>query len=186
MQGLRPTPPPQPITARAAENGLYLSVYICVLVLAAGLSVSSTLAVLVVFAGSVAMPFFVYKLLSKSNDKCGGALGFPELWAEGIASFFLGTLLPALLAYVLLRFVAPTFLYNVVTDSIEIIKNAGTPSDDAMLVMLEQAVEKGAVPSPADIAAQIISFNIIVGTFMSFFTALWVNMRSISRKAKKQ
>lgn len=184
MQGISPTPPHKPITTRAAENGMYLSIYISVLVLATGLATSFAPATFVVWAGSIGMPFFLYKLLKRSNEKSGGALGFPELWAEGIASFFLGTLLPALLAFVLLRFVAPSFLSDTICSSIETLSSYGSPEADELADMLGTIIESGKLPTASDVAAEIISFNIIIGTFLSAITALLVYIRYSAKRNK--
>lgn len=181
MPSAQPTPPPRPITARAAENGLYLSIYICVLVIATGMATSFAPASFIVWAGSLVMPFFLYRLLKKSMLSANGTLGFPELWAEGIASFFLGTLLPAVLAYILLRFYAPTFIDDTFNNAVELFRNLNTDEGELWAETLEDIKSKANLPTPSDVAAQIISFNIIVGTVLSLIVALWLKVRVSAR-----
>ena len=98
MHQQAPCPPPRPISARAAENGLVISASICVLLLVAGFSTVYPTLSLFLWAGSLAMPIVLYRLMRKSYLECGCSMTFVEVWAEGIASFFLGSLLPAAVA----------------------------------------------------------------------------------------
>ena len=184
MPTLLPPVPPRPITARAAENGLWLSIYISVLALSMGISASFAPAAIVLWGGSIGLPFFVYRLLRRSSQATGGALSFPELWAEGIASFFLGTLIPALLVYVLLRFVAPGFIAGIFADAIILFQQQGTPEAEAWAESLSNLVSQHNIPSAADVSAQLISFNIIAGTAISLLVSIVVKARSLRAKGR--
>ncbi|MCM1068226.1 MAG: DUF4199 domain-containing protein [Muribaculaceae bacterium] len=181
-----PVPPPRPILARAADNGLYLGLYICVLVLAMGFSTGSVLASAIVWAGTLAMPFYVYRMLRRSYVAADGALSFPELWAEGIASFFLGTLLPALLTYVCLRFFAPTFIVDTVKSSIELLEAQGSPEAELWADTLRNVTTHSGLPTAVDVSAQLISFNIIAGTALSFLAAIAATVRGKVSSAQKR
>ena len=174
--------PPRPITARAAENGLWLSIYISVLALSMGFSTAFPPAQLVLWVGSIAMPFVVYRLLLRSAVATGGNLSFPELWAEGIASFFLGTLIPALIVYLCLRFAVPTFVSDTLSEAATQFAAIGTPEADSLSQMLSEIVAKGKTPTAVDMAAQLISFNIIAGTSLSLIMAVIVKARTYRRR----
>lgn len=172
------TVPPimRPITARAADNGIYIGVYLCVLVLAIGFSATVPLAGLLLWGGSLFLPVFMYRLLRKSNISANGGLGFAELWAEGIASFSLGTLFPALLVYGLLRFVAPTFIADTLAGAVEYFEAQGTAEWDAWAENLRGILAGSRMPTAVDVAARLISFNIVVGTVLSMVTAVIVKV----------
>lgn len=176
MSVTAPTPPPRPITVRAAENGLFISIYIIVLMLSAAASCSFPPASLVVWVGSLALPVVLYKLLMRNYraGECSGS--FPEVWAEGIASFFLGSLMPALVAYALLRYVAPDFIaaqYQVAIDSFQAL---GTADGERMARTLIDLRSRMPLPTAVDVAAQLISFNIVVGTALSLLAAVFIKM----------
>ena len=172
------TPPPcRPITTRAAENGLYLGLCIGVLMTMCGVMVYFPMASLFVWAGSLAMPFILYRMLSGSNRECGGRLSFAEVWAEGIASFFLGSLIPAAAAYLLLRYAFPDLIRLQMQTSIDALANIDSPWAHQYHTALEQMQAKMLVPGPADIAANIISFNIVAGTLLSLMVAPFVKFR---------
>lgn len=171
------TTPPRPIMARAAENGLYISGFICLLLLLLGAGTTYIVFAQLFLIGAVVMPFLAYRILSRNCRLHGGYLSFAEIWAEGIASFFLGSLIPAVMAYVLLRFAFPDFIYGQVQTSIDILRQVDAPEADTIADTLEQLRERGAVPSAADISANIISFNIVAGTVLSLFMAIALSTR---------
>lgn len=179
-----PTPPPRPITARAAENGLRIGGYLCVLVLATGLASVFPASALVVWGGSIGLPFYLYRLLNRSHST-DVRPGLPELWAEGIASFFLGSLLPALLTYVLLRFVAPGFIAGTFAEAAVAFESLGTPQGDHWAEVMRDLLESKRIPTAADAAAQLISFNIIAGTALSLPAALIVKLRHSLRVMRR-
>lgn len=169
--------PPKPILSRASENGLYLSLYISVLVLTLGFGVHFPVATFILWVGSLALPVFVYRMLRKSQRDCGGSLSFSELWAEGIATFMLGTLVPAVVAYVALKFVVPTFMSDTLNYALSVLAEQKTAETEQMADVIRN-LQKMKMPTPVDVASQIISFNIIVGTFLSLVLAAIVKLRS--------
>lgn len=169
--------PPRPITARAAENGLYISCFICLLLLLLGAGTAVPLLAQLFLIGAIAMPFVVYRILSRNCRRNGSNLSFAEIWAEGIASFFLGSLLPAVMAYCLLRFAFPDFIYNQVQSTIELLSAMNTSEAAVLSDTIARLRDEGALPTPADIAANIISFNIVAGTLLSLFLAIALSTR---------
>lgn len=185
MPTTQPAPPPRPILARAAENGLYLSVFICILMLLLGIGTQTPLVGLLFWIGAVAMPFAAYRLLSRNCMRAGASLSFAEIWAEGIASFFLGSLLPAVVAYALLRFAFPAFIANQVNVAYEAFKAIGTPEGNLLADTMDKMRTEGLLPTPADIAANIISLNIVGGTVLSLFMAIILSARIRMRRASR-
>ena len=180
------TPPARPsrsIASRAAKNGVYLSACICALLLLWGAMTAFPVAGLALWMLSLAMPFILYRLLRDSSLECGG-LSFAEIWAEGIASFFLGSLVPAVVAYALLRFAFPTFIADQVHMAVASLENMETPQAAALADSLEAIYAKGALPSAADVAANIISFNIVAGTFLSLLATPFVKLRTRNARTK--
>ena len=178
MSPLPPPPPPRAITARAAENGLIISGCICLLLFLCGLTSVFSPASLLLWAGSLAMPVVIYRILARSYCRAHCSLGFAELWAEGIASFFLGSLVPAMVTYLLLRFAFPDFVPDQIDRTIEAFKALGTPEGDQWAQTLTDIRTKAPMPTAADIAANLISFNIVVGTALSLLVTPLVKLRN--------
>lgn len=168
---------PRPITARAAENGIYLSIFICVLLLLLGFGTQESLLAFFFLVGAVAMPFFAFSLLSRNCMRSGCFLSFSEIWAEGIVSFFLGSLLPAALCYCALRFAFPSFIPEQVQVTIDTLRQMNTPEMKAISATLENLRAEGLMPTPLDIAANIISINIVAGTAVSLIMAIVLSAR---------
>ena len=176
--------PSQPIHTRAARNGLYMSMYISVLVVATGLSLHYLAATLIVWVGTLAMPFFLYRMLRRSLVATTGNLSFAELWAEGIATFLLGSLIPALVAYAGIRFCMPDFLHQTLQHAIQSLgeQDAG---NSAMLIDIFEQQLKMPAPSAVDVASQLISFNIVIRTILSMLVAIFVKV-AMPRRSFKQ
>jgi len=170
-------PPPRPISTRAAENGLVVGGCVCGLMLLAGLSTAFTPASLLLWAGSLAMPAVLYKLLKRSYVDCGCSMTFVEVWAEGIASFFLGSLVPAVVAYLLLKFAFPDFIAEQLQTTIDTFRSVGTPEGEQWAQLLENMRTRGSLPTATDVAANIISFNIIIGTVIALVDAAVLRFR---------
>lgn len=172
----RSCPPPEPVTSRAAANGVVMSGCILFLVLACGFAMSSPLAVIALWAGSLAMPVVIYKMLRRSARRACRPLGFAELWAEGIATFFLGSLIPAVVAYFLIKYVCPDFVSMQLAAATASLEQIGTPEAQMWIDTLDRLLSQGAIPGAADIAANLISFNIVAGTVLSLIVAVPVSI----------
>lgn len=178
MHNSTPTPPPPSIATRAAENGIVISGCILVLLIVCGMSIAFPSAGLLIWAGSLAMPIVLYKLLARSYRRGQCALGFAEIWAEGIATFFLGTLVPALAVYLLLKYAYPDFIANQFDNTIEFFKAMGNAQGDQWVKTLTDIRAKSSLPTAADVAANIISFNIVAGTTLSLLVTPFVKLRN--------
>ena len=68
--------------------------------------------------GSIALPFALYVLLRRSLAERDFSATFSEVWLEGIASFFFGSMIQAVIIYLGLRFLAPHYLLTSSTNNI--------------------------------------------------------------------
>lgn len=171
---------PMNFANRAAANGMRLTLYITVLVLCTGASAYYSVASLIVWGASLGLPFYLCRMLLASARDAAVPRSFSELWAEGIASFFLGSLIPAIVAYVALKYCVPTFVAEVFNQSVEVFRALGSAEADALADSFEQLLASSHLPTAADVAAQIISFNIVCGTILSLFAALYARIRAVS------
>ncbi len=179
-------PSTRPITARAAENGLRLGIFFCVVIALMGAGTQYPFLALIALGAAIALPFYAFSLLSKNCLRSGGFLSFPEIWAEGIASFFLGSLIPAALTYLALRFAFPDFIATQMQDSIDAFRALGTQQGDVWAQTIEKLRDEGLTPTPADVAANIISINIIAGTVLSLFMAITLSTRIRMRRMRQR
>lgn len=170
--------PARPVLARAADNGMVLAICITALTLLCGAAMYSGLASLLMIVLSLAMPWILYRLLLRSRRHSCSTANFAELWAEGIASFFLGSLIPAVVAYLLLKFAFPGFIADCVNEAIASFEAMDTEQGEMWASTMRRIVEHNALPGASDVAANIISINIVAGTVMSLFVVPFVSMKS--------
>lgn len=167
-------PPVRPISARAAENGLVIGLYVSVLLLCTGLSLDYSIASFVVLIGSGLFPVYVFAMLRRSQKAADYRLSFIELWAEGVASFFLGSLIPAVLTYVALKYWTPDFISRTFAQSVDVLRQLGTAESESLAEAFEGILKAGRIPTATDMAAEVITLNLLAGTFLSLLAAIIV------------
>lgn len=185
MQHMRP---PRAIITVAAENGAILGLYLILLAVFTGLSSSFGLATLLVWGGSLYLPFYLYKLMRSHYAETGFSLSLAELWAQALMSFMLGSLLQAVAAYVLLRFVAPDFMATQMQTAIDTFRAIGTPAGDMYAETIENVRKIAGVPSATDVAGELIVFNIFCGASIGLVDSiiLHARYRSAARRERWQ
>lgn len=181
MNSMQHTRPPRAIITVAAENGAILGLYLILLAIFTGLGSSFGLATLLVWAGSIYLPFFLYRLMHAHYREAGYTLSLAELWAQGLMSFLLGSLLQAAAVYVLLRFVAPDFMASQMQIAVDTFRALGSPQGEALATQIETVRSTLGVPTAADIAANLIVFNILCGAVIGLANAIILTVRHRSR-----
>lgn len=187
MNTNQPIIPPRSIASRAADGGLIIGALIMLLVLGVGFSATFGAASILVWGGSLAVPFILYYLLRRSYGETNFGLSIIELWAEGIAMFFLGSLVPAAVVYLLLKFVAPDFMADQLNMAVaELGKLEPTPESDQLINTLTTLRDSGLLPTPTQVAAQLIAFNMFVGMVLSLIEAniLTIRYNNPERRAR--
>lgn len=181
MNQTEPQLPPRSSVARAANNGLFIGAYLTVMVVASGLSMYGIpVAALVVWIGLLYMPFFVYRLMRAGYAECRFDLSFLELTVEGMASFFLGGLVPTLIAYLSLRYLCPTLIADTYDRTIEMLREAGTPDMDSMAETFEYIRKTYGIPTPVKVAAQTLWMILMGGSILSILESIWIKARYAS------
>ncbi len=167
-----PTTPAPSIAARAADSGVVMGGVIMVMVLATGFAYTYPLAGLLMVVVALAGIFVLYFLLRRSYVRTDYTSTMVELWAEGIAIFFLGSLVPAVVVYLLLRFVQPEFMAQQVDLALKNISQLPpTPEVENVTQALTTMRDKNLMPTAAQMAAQVIAMNMFVGMVLSLFEA---------------
>jgi hypothetical protein len=186
MNTTPPAQPPRTLAAVAAENGLSLGAYLIVLALLSGLGAAFGPATLLVWAGSIGLPFFFYTLLRRNYAEAGFASSTVELWAQSLMSFFLAAMLQAVAVYCALRFVAPDFISSQVDTAIAAFESTGTPEGDMWASSLRNIITETGLPTPVDVTANLIVFNIFCGAVIGLVDSIVLRARyaSTDRRAR--
>ena len=182
MNTTPPAQPPRTLAAVAAENGLSLGAYLIVLALLSGLSAAFGPATLLVWAGSIGLPFFFYTLLRRNYAEAGFASSTVELWAQSLMSFFLAAMLQAVAVYCAL----PDFISSQVDTAIAAFESTGTPEGDMWASSLRNIITETGLPTPVDVTANLIVFNIFCGAVIGLVDSIVLRARyaSADRRAR--
>ncbi len=187
MNQTEPQLPPRSSVARAANNGLFIGAYLTVMVVASGLSMYGiSAAALLVWIGLLYLPFFVYRLLRSGYAECRFDLSFLELTVEGMASFFLGGLVPTLIAYLALRYLCPDLIANTYEQTIAMLRDAGTPDMDRMADTFDYIRKTYGIPTPVKVAAQTLWMILMGGSILSLLEAIWIKARYASATRRER
>ncbi len=183
------TPPVAPARSavhRAAYNGLYLGIYLSLLALVTGLSQSFMPASLLAWAATIGLPFMMYALLRRSLAETEFNAPFSELWAEGIVMLFLAGTIQAVVIYAGLKYLAPDYIADSVDMAIEFFAAQNNPAGDQWAETLGQLRRTNVLPAPTDVVAQIMSMNLIGGTFLTLVVAAVLKSRYSSEERRRR
>ncbi len=94
-------------------------------------------------------------------------------------------MIQAVIIYLGLRFLAPHYLLNSVEMAIDYFNQMGTPAGDQWARTLTDIREHNGIPTAVDVVSQIISMNLIGGTFITLIDASILKAR-YSSEARRQ
>lgn len=177
---------PRSSLGNAAENGLWLGIYLSALAILTATSLHFSPASLLVWGGSIYLPFFFYRLQLKCYATSEFRLSFISLWSQGIAIFMFASLILAVVCYLGLRFIVPDLIVQSWNQSMEVL--AANPSAEVRQLVNEMnaMIEQTGFPGPVDIAAQMISTNIIGGSILALITSAILSSRYSSESRRRE
>ncbi|MBO7382563.1 MAG: DUF4199 domain-containing protein [Muribaculaceae bacterium] len=149
--------------------------------------VFSSASPLVSFLGFILMcvpPFLLFYLLRRSRVAADGDLTFSQLWLEGTFTMVLGAIFLAIVAYVYLRWINPTFLIDQVTESVKILSQMGSEYS-ALTESMQSLLEDGNMPSPLQVSWSMIQSAFITGAILAAIVAAIVKSLKINPKFHK-
>ena len=109
----------------------------------------------------------LYFLLRRSYAEADFRAPFSEMWTEGIAVFFLGAAIQGVVIYLGLRYLVPDYIADSMNTTLEVLSGQNTEAAAQLAANLQRLKEMNVLPSAADVTAQIMSMNIILGAFLS-------------------
>lgn len=178
--------PPRNLVQRAAGTGLVMGVYLTVMAVLTGIMQSVPVASIVVWAMTLGTPVVLYFLLRRSYAEGDFRAPFSEMWTEGIAVFFLGAAIQGVVIYLGLRYLVPEYIADSMNTTLEVLSGQNTEAAAQLAANLQRLKEMNVLPSAADVTAQIMSMNIILGAFLSLIdcSVLFSRYRSETRRER--
>lgn len=170
---------PYSIFRIGAEDGVLFGVYLSVLVLLmmsgfvnSWLSVAS----IVLMAG---VPFYCYRRLRTSYVKSGGFLQVSALWMQGIVMFICGSLILALVAYVYLRWINPSYFHDLSEMTKEMLSDPAYSGQEFSESYIDNIFT---IVTPKSYVMELMLLTVFSGSILSLFTAMIVSIKRITKK----
>lgn len=165
-----------------ANDGLKMGIYLSVMFL---LQCTGTNSLMLMSLGTLMMlciPIVAYILLRKAFRESRGNSTFSAVWLHGILTFLLGSLILALVIYIYLRFVNPTFLSDTLSMLIDTYSEIDSPQTSQLTDMLTTIKQQNLLPSPIQYAFSMIWTCGFFGSILSMLLALIVRAIPIRNK----
>lgn len=124
---------------------------------------------------TLGVPFMGYYYTKSYRNKiCGGFIQFGHAWLFTIVMFMFASVLTSAAHYIYFRFLDNGHIvdtYQEMINTVSQVEVAGAAVDTSQL---QEAIDLFSTLTPADITFQILSLNVIFGSLMSIFIALFV------------
>lgn len=170
---------PRSVYARGADDGLYMGAYLSALMVIFGLATHYALASVAALVMMAAVPLIIFRFLKRSLAEDCGRSTFSALWLHGICIFFFGGLLMAVTIYVCLRFVQPGFLTEQMNNVIAFYLSMDDPQATEFAGTLSKMVKYGQLPSPLEIALEMVWLGVFTGSMLSMVIAYIVRRKGL-------
>lgn len=150
---------------QAANDGLVLGAYLSATFVAMVGSNANFLLSALSLVMILAMPVLMYYLMRRYYLKHNCEPNFLMVWNVGMYGLGFASVLCALVTYVWLQYVQPTFIYDQAQAALALYESLPEASDVASVLRL--TIENGLLPTPIQFAVQMIMITLFVGMIIS-------------------
>ncbi|MDE6191633.1 MAG: DUF4199 domain-containing protein [Muribaculum sp.] len=168
--------------SRGASFGVIFGAYLSLLFFAIAYSLTVPVLSLLSLLLMAGVPVVIYVMLRKSYIADYGKTIFSSLWMEGIAIFFFGGLIASLVAVAYMTWINPGYLYGQVDMMIELYDNADWERGKELSAMLVRAKEQHLIPTPINLAVDMLWLIVFSGSILSMLMSLLVQARGYGKK----
>lgn len=166
---------------RGADDGWRLGLYMYAIFVSAAYSVRMPWLGILSFILMLAVPFIVYRWLSRDYVRYQAMRFFSATWMQGICSFFFGSLIFAVLTYVFMRFIEPGWIADNVRMAADFYRQIGTAESLQMATALQGMIDKHLLPSAISFAISMIWTITFTGSVLSLLLSLLVRLLNKKR-----
>lgn len=161
-----------------AEDGLVIGPLMAATVVLIGASTYVPWLALVGWVFIVAVPVVAYIRLASTRKVNPAMVRFSPLWLRGICMFFFGGLIMAIVSIVMMRWVVPDFMKHLFDNLIEVYGKIDDPAAAQVLTVLRKVEETNSLPTPLDVALEMLYFAVFSGSILSMIYAVIIKRRS--------
>ncbi len=173
---------PRSIYSCGANDGLKMGVYLSVMFLLQSIGMTNPMLMIFGALMLICIPVVTYAILRKGYRESGGFSTFSAIWLHGILTFLCGSLILALVIYVYLKYLNPTFLIDLLDSLIEAYSSMNNPQANQLTEMLTTIKQQHLLPSPIQYAFTMIWTCGFFGSILSMVLALIVRAIPIRNK----
>ena len=174
------TEPKKSIFQRASEWGVPFGLYLGVAALASIFADKMPVLSLVFWLMILGVPFLVYYFQRRKFIEDDGFTEHAGLWMMGIMLFILGGMLASLIAYLVLQYIRPSFMYEQAQAVIEAYDKVPQMKDSEVLRVIKRMVDQRLMPAPIEVVFNAYWFIAFGGSLLSAITAI-VARRTINK-----
>ncbi len=173
---------PRSIYSYGANDGLKMGLYLSVMFVLQSIGMSHPTLMIFGTLMMICIPVVAYIILRKGYRESGGFSTFSAIWLHGILTFLCGSLILALVIYVYLRFLDPTFMSDLLNTLIESYGSMDNPQAAQLTEMLTTIKQQHLLPSPIQYAFTMIWTCGFFGSLLSMILALIVRAIPIRKE----
>lgn len=162
---------PKSVFRRGAEDGAWFGLYLSVMFVLVATSMEVPLLGHIATLMALCVPIYTFITLRRGFIDNGCFYTFAELWTYGIMLFACGSLIMATVIILYIYGFYPTFIYDQCQIAIDSYKSIGGEMGNEIASTLEKAIEYKQLPTPFDLATNILSFNVFSGSILSMILA---------------
>lgn len=170
------------VYTEGAENGAILGPMMAAAVICFGASTYHPWWFIPAIICCVAVPTLAYMFMARTYARQPELSTFSALWLQGICMFFFGSLIMALAVYVAIRFFCPTFMADQVANFITLYSTIDDPAAVQAVEMMETIQKQGIMPSPIEVALELVYGAVFSGSLLSMVFSLVVRSRGRNRR----
>lgn len=127
---------------------------------------------------TVCVPFMGYRFARMYRDHAnGGSIGFLHAWLFTVFMYIFAALLAAVAHYIYFRFIDQGFVVGTYESQIKMITESNIPGMETYIDTFRDALDIAKSLTPIDIAMQLLSWNVFIGSLLALPTALLVMRR---------
>jgi len=169
------------VYVRGAEDGLVLGPVMAAGVLLTGIAAYVPQMSLVALMALASVPVLTYILLRRGYAADSGRSTLSALWLQGICTFFFGGLLMAAVAYAAMRWLRPGFIVEQVRTVADLYADAPDAGAREMAAALKQAIDARILPSPIEVALELLYAAVFSGSILSVALAAVIRRRHLKQ-----
>ncbi len=155
----------------AGKLGIPTGAYLSVLSAAVVFSDRASFIPVVALALMMCLPFVIYRI-QRSAHKADPTTPYAGIWLLGMMTLIFGSLICALVTYVVITAMRPDFINEQVQAAINLYSQTPELRDSTMVQTMRMAMEEGLLPTPIEYVVQMFWMTSFAGSLLSALLAV--------------